>query len=315
MNNRNQFPRLGLLLAAVPLMLSNIASIPFFDVERADRLPAQDAADDLPDETIPEGITKDEIDTSRTADAKTATGDSLRIDNLERPFTQDGMAYHPETDILAVTIAEDETYYYFSFELKGNDAEKGYPSATYGIEFDSDLDLRGETLLWVIGGQESQWNNEGVSIYQDKNGDVGGARAVIPDAFAGDGYETLAHPESGQETTDFGWKRAPAGKEGVIQLAIRKTLIERDYFFWKAWADGGAAAPALFDYNDTFSNTQAGSPDKNSAVYPVKELELADSTCWAAYGFQPTREQTGCCYKAPAKIKVKKQGEPELPPS
>jgi hypothetical protein len=77
----------------------------------------------------------------------------------------------------------------------------------------------------------------------------------------------------------------------------------------------GAADPALFDYNDTFRNTQAGSPDKNSTVYPVKELELADSTCWAAYGFQPTREQTGCCYKAPDKVKVKKQGEPEPPPS
>jgi len=265
---------------------------------------------DLPAETIPAGITKDEIDSSLTAPAKTAWGDSLRIDNLERPFTQSEMVYHPETDIVNVTIAEDATHYYFTFELSASAEDAGYPSAFYGIEFDTNLDLKGDLLLWVKGGEATEWTSESVTLYQDANDDVGGATAVIPDAFSGDGYETTVF--SGEEQTDDGiaWMRSTEGNANIIQLSLLKTEADGEYFFWKAWADEGVADPALFDYNDSFSNVKAGSPDKNSSVYPVNELELVDSTCWVAYGFQPTKEQTGCCYKAPPKVKPQRNEEP-----
>lgn len=310
MDNKNKFQRFCMLLAAAPLLFSTIASTSFDLKENSSVYIEPSAAADTPDEIIPSGVTKDEVDSSKTAAEKTANGDSLRIDNLERPFTKTEMKYHPETDIAAITVAEGSEYYYFTFELAGSNEAKDYPSATYGIEFDTDLDLRGDILLWVKGGEGSQWGNADVKIYEDKNGDVGGGTAVIPDAFAGDGYETLAYPEANQETTDFAWKRMPADGANVIQMAIRKTLFNKSYFFWKAWADGGIANPALFDYNDTFSNTQAGSPDQSNSVYPVKELELVDSTCWVAFGFQPTKDQTGCCYKAPVKAKPHKKFVP-----
>lgn len=279
-------------------------------IEAAGSITASEAVD-LPAETIPAGITKDEIDSSLTAQAKTAWGDSLRIDNLERPFTQSEMAYHPETDIVNVTIAEDATHYYFAFELSGGAEDSGYPSAFYGIEFDTDLDLKGDLLLWVKGGETVEWTSEGVTLYKDANNDVGGAIAVLPDPFSGDGYETVAFLGEEQAESALAWQRSADGAANIIHLALLKTEISRDYFFWKAWADAGAADPALFDYNDAFSNTQAGSPDKTNSVYPVNELELVDSTCWVAYGFQPTREQTGCCYRAPAKVKPQRSEEPE----
>ena len=67
MNERNQFPRLGLLLAAAPLMLSNIASPTFFDVERADRPPAPGAADPACSITTILSATRKPVRRTRTA--------------------------------------------------------------------------------------------------------------------------------------------------------------------------------------------------------------------------------------------------------
>ena len=64
-----------------------------------------------------------------------------------------------------------------------------------------------------------------------------------------------------------------------------------------------------FDFNDFYSNAEAGSPDLDSADYPVNQLNLMDSTCWSANGFQP-QEMTGGCYKAPPQQKKKSAPEP-----
>ncbi len=310
MINDKKYLRICLIFAAILFAISSIAGRPISKTDYRIEKMHHSVSSDSPDEVIPEGVEKDEIDSSGTAEEKTAIGDSLRIDNLERPFTKSDMVYHPETDMVKISVAAGSDYYYFTIHLSGTDKEKGYPSAFYGIEIDTDLDLRGDTLLWVKGGQNTQWSSEDVKIYKDLNGDVGGKTAVIPDAFSGDGYETQVYPAADQSNSDSAWKRMPSDANDTIQLAIRKSIIDKDYFLWKAWADEGVANPALFDYNDAFSNTQAGSPDKNNSVYPIKELELVDSTCWTAYGFQPTRNQTGCCYREPPKVKVKKQGEP-----
>ena len=69
--------------------------------------------------------------------------------------------------------------------------------------------------------------------------------------------------------------------------------------------------PGQFDFNDFYSNSEAGSPDLDSADYPVNQLNLLDSTCWSASGFQP-QEMTGGCYKAPPQVKQK--SAPVAPP-
>jgi len=68
-------------------------------------------------------------------------------------------------------------------------------------------------------------------------------------------------------------------------------------FFWKAWADSGLADPEKFDYNDTMSEEQAGSPNENNKLYPIGDLNLMDSTCWIAYQYEATGKELGGCYQ------------------
>jgi len=250
-----------------------------------------------PAATVPAGITKDEIDTSLTSYMKLAWGDSLRLGILERPFTATDMEYHPETDLVGIMLSEDDNYYYFSLELNDVDSSVGYPSANYAIEFDVDKDLKGDYLLWVSGDDSTEWNHANVNVLQDVNRDVGGAMAVIPDAGAGDGYETVVFSPDVTDQADLAWKRVDPETPNVVQLAINKSMLEPGQFFWKAWTDGNMIEAGLFDFNDFYNNSEAGSPDLDSADYPVNQLNLMDSTCWVAYNFEASGKELGGCYQ------------------
>jgi hypothetical protein len=89
-------------------------------------------------------------------------------------------------------------------------------------------------------------------------------------------------------------------------------LIDNHRFYWKAWADAGTADPTLFDYNDSVSESQAGSPSKNSDFYPIGALNMMDSTCWIAYNLTPTGNELGGCVNAPAPAQP--QPPAEVPP-
>ncbi len=268
---------------------------------------------DIPHETIPGNPgspdqKKDEIDTSNTAGAKHALGDSFRLDNFERPFTQDSMEYKQEDDLLYLELAEDDDFYIFSLEMVGPD-ENGQLSAYYGVEFDSDKDGRGDVLLWARGGDHPEWTIDDVMVLRDKNDDVGGSNPVVPDSNDGNGYdEVLFSKADGMlNDPDAAWQRIDPRNGHVIQLAIKKNMIDRGSFFWKAWADSGVADPAKFDYNDSFSEEQAGSAVNTSDYYPVGQINRLDSTCWVAYGFEATGHELGGCYQiVPTPVPTKK---------
>ena len=240
--------------------------------------------------------TKDEIDTSNTADDKLALGDSFRLGNFERPFTQDVMDYKKENDLLEILLAEDDDFYIFSIEIVGP-GESGYPSATYGIEFDTDQDGRGDVLLWAKGGDSTEWTIDGVTVLRDSNDDVGGSRPVLPDTNDGNGYDEVLFSNEVLNDPDAAWQRVDPTSTSIIQLAIKKGMLDDSRFFWKAWADSGLADPAKFDYNDSFSEEQAGSPNVNSDLYPIGQLNLMDSTCWIAYKYVATGKELGGCYQ------------------
>ena len=261
---------------------------------------------------IPDGIVKVEIDTSVNAEKKVAVGDSLRLGNFERPFTQTEMAYHPETDLLDVVISEAADYFYFTLTLNGIDDLAGFPSAFYGVEIDSDLDGRGDFLLWVKGDGNTDWNIDGVMVLADSNDDIGGSLAVIPDSNPGNGYDQVLFSKDTLDDPDAAWKMLDAEDANVVHLAVKKDLIGSAFFLWKAWSDGGVADPAMFDYNDNFTDPQAGSPLVNNDFYPVNELDLVDSTCWIAYNFQPSGNELGGCYKRPP---TPKPSTPERSPN
>lgn len=238
---------------------------------------------------------KDDIDSSITADEHYALGDSFRLGNFERPFTNTLMEYRPETDLLLIDLTSDEDFYYFTFSLIDKDAELGYPSAYYGIEFDTDYDGRGDFLLWAPGDANTQWNTDGVMLLLDGNDDVGGTNPVVPDGHKGNGYDRVLFARDVQDDPDAAWKRLDPYSSSAIQLAVKVSLIDNNRFYWKAWSDKSIMDPTKFDYNDWYSESQAGSPNKNSTDYPVAMLNQMDSTCWAAYKLEPTGTELGGC--------------------
>jgi len=206
--------------------------------------------------------TKEEVDTSATAPSKSALGDSFRLGNLERPFTENAMEYQPEIDLISISLSDGSDFYYFTFEVFGPGKESGFPSASYGIEFDTDIDGRGDVLLWAQAVNNENWTIEGVKVLADSNNDVGGSTPVKPDGKQGDGYDQVLFSWETPDDPDGAFQRKTGDKR--IELAINPAFIDKSIFVWKAWADAGIADPSMFDYNDAYSESQAGSPDKSN---------------------------------------------------
>jgi len=236
-------------------------------------------------------VEKNEIDTENTADTRTALGDSFRLGNFERPFTESVMAYHPELDIVKLELSAGDDFYYFTFILSGPGTD-GFGAGYYGVEFDSDYDGRGDYLLWAKSTSSTEWLIDDVMLLEDLNGDVGGLSPVLPDKSPGDGYEHVLFGPEALDDPDVAWVRASGNN---IQLAVKRSYIDKNRWYWRAWADAGITDPARFDYNDQFSEEQAGSPNKNSGMYPIAALSMMDSTCWIAYNLEPTGTELGGC--------------------
>lgn len=259
--------------------------------------------------------THKEIDTSNTADDKYALGDSFRLNNFERPFTESDMDYHPETDMTKLSLAKGSDFYYFTIEVFSGSEDGGFPSAFYGVEFDTDVDGRGDVLVWAEGVDSGDWTVENVFVLRDSNDDVGGSRPVLPDERNGDGFDEVLFSNEKMDDPDAAWQRKEASDK--IQLAVKTTLVGASRFMWRAWADAGTADPGQFDYNDAFSESQAGSPTKNSEFYPVGQLNLVDSTCWINYGYELKYNLLGGCDTIPPTAEpapVVPEEPPEEPP-
>lgn len=239
-------------------------------------------------------VTHDEIDTSNTAGQKLALGDSYRLGTFERPFTAEVMDYYQENDLLEVKISKDDNFFYIVLDIAGPNKDTGILSATYGVEFDTDYDGRGDVLLFAKGGGSTEWTIEGVAVYADTNNDVGGSRPVVPDTNDGDGYDQVLFSINDLNDPDAAWQKAEGDE---VYLAIKRSLVGNSRFYLRAWADSGLADPSKFDYNDAFSEEQAGSATKSNALYPVGQLNLMDSTCWIAYNLEPTGNELGGCYQ------------------
>lgn len=239
-------------------------------------------------------VINDDTDTSITYSKKFAWGDSFRLGIFERPFSKEVMDYFPEVDLTTVQISKDENFYYFILEVAGPNKDTGALSATYGVEFDTDSNGRGDVLLFAQGNGSPNWTIEGVYVYADSNDDVGGLNPVIADANPGDGYDQLLFSIDAPNNTDGAWQKVDGNQ---IYLAVKRSLIGSNRFYWRVWADSGLADPSLFDYNDAFSEEQAGSANKNSKYYPVGQLNLMDSTCWMAYNLRPSGFERGGCYQ------------------
>jgi hypothetical protein len=239
-----------------------------------------------------------DFDTKPYAPQKKAIGgDEYHNNRWERPFTAEAMEYLPDVDLKRVDLKIQSPWVYVTFEFLDPRAE-GIGQTMYGAEFDLNKDDRGDYLIWGVSPPSGEWTTDGVEVWKDTNYDVGGPTPQASNApwELGDGYdENLFSGGSGADP-DLAWiRQIEGGKE--VQLAFKYSVLNNaSQFLWNGLADLGVRNPAWMDYNDHFTQKEAGSPlPVQTTLYPLKELWGLDNTCRDAYGFTPTGTEAGLC--------------------
>jgi hypothetical protein len=241
-----------------------------------------------------------DYDSSITADQQRAAGgDRFTFGQFERPFNADTMdTYFPYLDIQDTTIYQDDTWVYAVIDLKGADANGGLPGR-YAVELDLNKDGRGDWLVIVTHPASTGWKSDGVQVFTDKNGDVGGTLVVNADkqVSSGDGYETMVFDSGHGGDPDAAFARIAPDNPQAVELAGKRALFGSvKAYLAGVWAGADDLSPALFDLNDHFTHDQAGEAEKElEYYYPIKALSQVDNTCRMAVGFQATGSEPRVC--------------------
>jgi hypothetical protein len=232
----------------------------------------------------------------RASEKRALSGDAILDNRYERPFSQTDMIYLPDVDIQTVKVEYDDVFFYFTLKMKGVDFGTGKFTAAYGIEFDRNLDGRGDLLVWASDPQP-EWSSENLIVYADKNGNVGGLKPMVAEAgMESDGYETSV--ELGGDLAAYA--RINPRDPSAVQIAVSRALLNNaEDFLWGAWADKVVKNPSRFDYNDAFGPGEAGSPIKPSKDYPLKALHSLDNTCRLPFGLITSTGIPGMCKSVP----------------
>ncbi len=240
-----------------------------------------------------------DLDTKPYADQKkTIGGDEYHNNRWERPFTAEEMEYLSDVDLTRVEMKIAAPWIYITFEIADLRAE-GIGETLYGVEFDITKDGRGEYLIWGASPADGEWTTDGVEVWKDSNFDVGGPvpqQSDAPRLDEGDGYDENLFSSGQGADPDLAWIRQLEGGE-KIQLAFKYSVLNNAAsFLWNGLADAGVQNPAWLDYNDHFTQKDAGSPlPVQTTLYPLKELWGIDNTCRDPFGFTPTGNEAGIC--------------------
>ena len=226
-------------------------------------------------------------------------GENFNLGLFERPFDQSMNTYYPDLDIKAARFSRDATWSYVTIDLVGQDPTKGGMPEVYAIEIDVNRDGRGYFLISVRAPGVG-WSTDGVQVWQDTDRDVGGLHPIEsdPPPQTGNGYETLLFDQGKGTDPDLAWGRISQLSSNSVQIAFKRTLFnDANPFLWGAWSfDPSMFHPDWFDYNDHFTQAQAGSPlVEQTQYYPLKALYEVDNTCRWAVGFIPTGNEPGIC--------------------
>ncbi len=235
-------------------------------------------------------------DSSVNATKKSAPGgDRFAMDLFERPFNANTMdTYFPYYDIVDTQGFKNDTWGYATITMSGTDTN-GHLPGKYGVELDLNKDGRGDFLVIASAPSSTDWTKQGIQIWQDKNGDVGGQIPLAADKGSGDGYETLVFDQGKGSDPDSAWVRIDPQNPKTVILAFKLSAIGSPASYaMGAWA-GADLNPAMFDYNDHMTHEQAGSPLPDLNTYPLKGLAEIDNTCRLAIGFTPNGKEPGLC--------------------
>jgi hypothetical protein len=249
----------------------------------------------------PDGVTRfiiDAVTRDYAPQQKVASGSDDHLHNrYERPYTAETMEYLSDVDLMRVDLSITPPWVILTFHIAGP-RPGGIGVTMYGAEFDTNRDGRGEYLIWGASPPEGDWTAAGVEVRRDSNADVGGPNPQWANApwTGGDGYDQVLFASGQGADPDLAWiRQADGGRK--IQLAFKYIAIGNAvYFLWNGVADYGLRRPDWFDYNDRFTQSEAGSPlPIQTGLYPLKSLFGVDNTCRDAYGFEPTGMEPGLC--------------------
>jgi hypothetical protein len=239
-------------------------------------------------------------DSSVKADKKQAMGgDRFTFGRFERPFNGYTMdVYYPNIDIEDFNIFIDDAFVYGSVLFKSIDPNSPTPGH-YAMEFDLDLDGRGDVLVLAAQPKSTEWTTDGVQVWFDANDDVGGDSVINSDGAApGDGYEDKVFDQGIGHDPDTAWIRISPDDPNTLQIAVKLSLFNGDKNYLVGfWAGNKILDPALFDINDHFTHEQAGEAMVDFEVYyPVKDVAELDNTCRLSVGFTPNGNEPGMCF-------------------
>lgn len=241
----------------------------------------------------PDRTLEDADSSLRATENRILSGDSYLNNLFERPFTAREMVYQPELDIYTVDFAYDDVFFYFTITLNGMELESG---AMYGVEFDRRLKGRGDLLVLAVDPGD-EWSLDNMTVWKDKNGNVGGLKPLVAEeGFNDNGYDEQI--ELGGERLAF--SRLSPDDPHAVQIAVSSALLDNPAeFLWSAWADNGLKDISMFDYNDTMGPGEAGSPFKEDEDYPIKALYSVDNTCRLPYKVEMAELIPGTCKSIP----------------
>ena len=245
------------------------------------------------------GHAGDQDSSSMASQKRAPGGDRFTFDTFERPFNADTMdVYFSYLDIQDVVIYQDDTWVYAVITVKGTDTNGALPGK-YAVELDLDANGRGEWFVLVDHPASTEWSTDGVQVWTDANGDVGGSTVGASDktVSGGDGYETLVFGQDHQSDPDAAWARISPDDPHTIQLAGKRSLLGGDTAYLAGlWTGNEDLNPTLFDLNDHFTHEQAGAAlTELQYFYPIKQVSELDNTCRMAVGFVPTGNEPGLC--------------------
>ncbi len=231
------------------------------------------------------------IDTA--AEKRAPFGDSYKVNLFERPFTQD-MTYVADLDIVSYNLSRDEKFYYVSIQLLGSNPNNAL-GIDYAVELDLDADGFGDVIIVAHPPYQVEWSTDNVQVARDMDHDTGGLSAERSDApLPGNGYDKIIFDGGLGADHDLAWVRINAGKLATVQFAFKLSLAE-NRFMYGVRADAGLRDITELDYVDRYTEEEAGSPQAEEKLYPLKAIYAVDNTCRDAYGFVGNYEEPQRC--------------------
>jgi hypothetical protein len=179
---------------------------------------------------------------------------------LERPAASSGGAYEPALDILWSQAGKSDPWIYL--KVKVDDLSNMPQGFKAGFELDTNLDSRGNYLLFVQQPTSTSWSTDGVQVWQDTNGDVGGSQPFHYDTAKGNGYETKVFDSGSGTDPDLAWARISPSDPNVVEFALKASLLpNQNIFGWWAWVGLDSVTPSSFELVDHDQDGQTWSVD------------------------------------------------------